>query len=72
MVWVVDTPKKPIKTHSTIRYDRRVIARVNKEEENAEGQKRKMMKVTVKVSVLIHKREKQSATGRNTHNGFIA
>ena len=30
-----------IKTHSTLRYARRIIARVNKEEENAEGQKKK-------------------------------
>ena len=30
-----------ITPESALRYDRRVIARVNKEEENAEGQKRK-------------------------------
>ena len=49
-----------IKTHSALRYARRLISRVNKEEENAEGQKRKMMTGTIKVYGLSHKREKQS------------
>ena len=48
-----------IKTHSTLRYARRVIARVNKEEENAEGQKRKTRTGIIKVSGLSHKRAKQ-------------
>ena len=54
--------KKIIKTHSALRYTCRVIERVNKEEENAEGQKRKMMSGTIKVSGLGHKRENQSDT----------
>ena len=52
--------KKPIKSRSALRYACRVIARVNKEEENAEGQKRNMTTETIKVSDLIHRREKQS------------
>ena len=49
-----------IKTHSTLRYARRVIARVNKEEENAEGHKINMATGTIKVSGSSHKRENQS------------
>ena len=48
-----------IKTHSALRYARRVIAHVNKEEENAEGQKRKTRTGIIKVSGLSHKRAKQ-------------
>ena len=39
-----------------------MIAYVNKEEENAEGKKRKVMKVTIKVSGLRQKRSKHSGT----------
>ena len=44
---------------STLRYSRRVIVRINKEEENSKGQKRKTMSVIIKVSVLSHKRAKK-------------
>ena len=50
---------KTITLDSALRYAHRVIARVNKEEDNAEGQKRKTRTVIIKVSRLIHKREKQ-------------
>ena len=53
---------KTIKTYTALRYVHRLIAHVNNGEENTEGQKIKMMKVTMKVSGLIHKREKQSDT----------
>ena len=36
---------KTITPDSALRYDRRVIARLNKEEENAEGQKRRYLNV---------------------------
>ena len=49
-----------IKPKSAQRYFHRVIQRVNREEEEAEGQKRKMRAGMVKVSGLSHKREKQS------------
>ena len=52
--------KKNIKTHSALRYYRRVIASVNKEEENAEGQKRSTMIGKIKVSSLSHRTAKQS------------
>ena len=48
-----------IKKHSTLRYARRVIVRVNKEEENAEGHKIKTRTGKIKVSGLSHKRSKQ-------------
>ena len=51
--------KKPITPPSALRYAHRVIPRVNKEEENAEGQKRKTTTGTIKVSGLSHKRAKQ-------------
>ena len=61
MAWVFETQKKnPIKTYSALRYARRVIARVNKEEENEEGNNRKKMTVKIKVSVLRQNRENQS------------
>ena len=41
---------------SKIRYDRRVIERVNKEEESAEGHNRKTRTGIIKVSGLSHKR----------------
>ena len=44
---------------SALRYAHRVIARVNKEEENAEGHKRKTGTGIIKVSGLSHKREKK-------------
>ena len=50
---------KTITPDSALRYIRRVIAHVNKEEENAEGQKRKTTTGIIKVSGLSHKREKQ-------------
>ena len=50
---------KTITPDSTLRYVRRVIARVNKEEDNAEGQKRKTRTGIIKVSGFIHKRAKQ-------------
>ena len=49
-----------IKTHFALRYYRRVIARVNKEEENLEGQKRNTTTGKIKFSGLSHKRENQS------------
>ena len=51
---------KTSKTNSALRYALRVIAHVNKEEENAEGQKRNTMTGTVKVSGLIQRRSNQS------------
>ena len=51
---------KTIKTHYTLRYARRVIARVDKGEENAEGQKRKTNIGTIEVYGLSHKRKNQS------------
>ena len=51
---------KIIKANYALRYERRVIARVNKEEENVEGHKRKMTKGTIKVFRLIQDRETQS------------
>ena len=51
---------KTIKLRSALRYDRILTDLVNKEEENAEGQKRKTTTGTIKVSGLIHKKEKQS------------
>ena len=50
---------KTITPPSALRYARRVIPCVNKEEENAEGQKRKTTPGVIKVSGLIHKREKK-------------
>ena len=50
---------KTITPDSALRYERRVIARVNKEEDNAEGQKRKTTTVIIKVSGLSHKRANQ-------------
>ena len=51
-----------IKTRSKLWYARRVIDCLNKEEEDAEGQMRKTMTGTIKVSGLSHKRGKQSDT----------
>ena len=48
--------KKSIKSRSALRYYHRLIAPVNKEEENAEGQKRKTTTGIIKVSGLSHKR----------------
>ena len=48
-----------ITSPSALRYSRRGIACLNKEEENKEGQKRKITTGIIKVSGLIHKREKQ-------------
>ena len=53
---------KTITPDSALRYARRVIARVNKEEDNAEGQKRKTRTGIIKVSGLSHKRAKQCDT----------
>ena len=50
---------KTITLDSALRYDRRVIAFVNKEEENSEGQKRETVTGIIKVLGLIHKRGKQ-------------
>ena len=50
---------KTITLQSALRCACRAIERVNKEEENAEGQKRKTMIGTIKVSGLSHKRAKQ-------------
>ena len=49
---------KIITPDSALMYARRVIARVNKEEDNAEGQKRKTRTGIIKVSGLSHKRAK--------------
>ena len=49
-----------IKMHSALRYTRRVTYLVNKEEEEAEGQKRKKMSGKIKVSGLNHNRENKS------------
>ena len=54
---------KTIKSRSVLRYSYRVIAPVNKEEENTEGKKRKMKKGTMNVSGLFHKRSKKSDPG---------
>ena len=51
---------KTIESRSALRYYRRVITCVNKEEENIEGQKIKMTTGTIKVYGLIHNREKKS------------
>ena len=48
--------KKPIKSRSALRYDHRVIARVNKEKENAERQKINTTTGTVNVSGVSHRR----------------
>ena len=48
-----------ISPHSTLRYARRGIACVDKEEENKEGHKRKTTSGIIKVLGLIHKREKK-------------
>ena len=53
---------KTIKTNSALRYSRRVIAHVNKEEGNSEGQKITTMIRKIKVYGLIQKREKQGYT----------
>ena len=50
---------KPITPDSALRYARRVIARVNKEEDNAGGQKRNTITGIIKVLGLIHKRANQ-------------
>ena len=50
---------KTITPDSALRYARRVIGRVNKEDDNSEGQKRKTTTVIIKVLGLIHKRAKQ-------------
>ena len=51
---------KTIKTNSILRYAHRVISRVNKEEENSEGEKRKKITGKIKVYGLSHKRGNQS------------
>ena len=53
---------KTIAPDSALSYGRRVIMRVNKEEENAEGQKRNTRTGIIKVSGLSHKRAKQCDT----------
>ena len=58
MTWVVDANKN-ITLDSALRYTRRVIARVNREEENMELQKRKTTTGIMKFSGLIHNREKK-------------
>ena len=50
---------KTITPDSALRYARRVIASGNKEEENAEGQKRKTRTGIIKVSGLSHMKENQ-------------
>ena len=50
---------KTITPESTLRYAHRVISRVNREEDNAEGQKRKTSTGIIKVSGLSHKRANQ-------------
>ena len=50
---------KTITPDSALRYARIIIARVNKEEDNAEVQKRKTRTGIMKVSGLSHKRAKQ-------------
>ena len=50
---------KTITLDSALRYAHRVIARVNKEEENVEGHRRNMTTEKIKVLVLSHKREKK-------------
>ena len=52
--------KKTIKTYTALRYVHWLIVRANKEEENAEGKKRKTMTGKIKVYGLIQKRKKQS------------
>ena len=49
-----------IKLASAQSYSRRLIQRVNISEERSKGQKRRTRKVMIKVSVLRHKRAKQS------------
>ena len=51
-----------IQPKSTQRYTHRVIQLVNKEEEEAEVQKRKTRTGMIKVTGLRHKRSKQSDT----------
>ena len=53
-------PNKTIKSCYVLRYTRRVIALLIKEEENAEGHKRNTATGKMKVSGLSHKRAKQS------------
>ena len=50
---------KTITPDSALRCARRVIVRVNKEEDNAEGHKRKKTTGIIKVLGLSHKRAKQ-------------
>ena len=50
---------KTITPDSALRYARRVIAQVNKEEDNAEGQKRKTKTGIIKIPGSSHKRAKQ-------------
>ena len=50
---------KTITLDSALRYAHRVIASVNKEVENAKGQKIRTTTRTINVSGLIHKRAKQ-------------
>ena len=50
---------KTITPESALRYAHRVIARINKEEKNAEGQKRKTTTGIINVSGLSHKRVKK-------------
>ena len=49
-----------IKSEAAQRYSRRVIQIVNREEEEAEGQKRKTITGMIKVLGLNHNREKRS------------
>ena len=51
---------KTITLCSALRYACILVARGNKEEENAEVQKRKTTTGTINISSLSHKREKQS------------
>ena len=50
---------KTITPDSALRYAHRVIARVNKEDDNAEGQERNTRTGIIKVLGLIHKRAKE-------------
>ena len=54
---------KTITPDSALRYARRVIACVNKEEENAEGQKRNTRKGIIKFLGLSHERENKLIRG---------
>ena len=54
---------KTITTDSALRYSHRLIGRVNKEEDNAEGQKRNTTTVIINVLGLSHKMSKKFYPG---------